>query len=144
LSSKNERRRRLYRMMHSLMKWSMIVIGRMQVPTILQRKTVKLNFVKWIVKVKKMKESCTMRYGSGKDDVLVWKILKDGEYVSLHEATFVLPDHYGAFSPIFVAIAINREIRLGINLFCRTVRMGDNPKKMRDVRKVGSLVETYG
>ncbi len=85
-----------------------------------------------------------MRYGSGKDDVLVWKILKDGEYVSLHEATFVLPDHYGAFSPIFVAIAINREIRLGINLFCRTVRMGDNPKKMRDVRKVGSLVETYG
>ena len=37
-------------------------------------------------------ESYTMRWGSGKDDVLVWKILKDGEYVSLHEDTFILPD----------------------------------------------------
>jgi hypothetical protein len=37
-------------------------------------------------------ETYTMRWGSGKDDVLVWKILKDGEYVSLHEDTFVLPD----------------------------------------------------
>jgi hypothetical protein len=37
-------------------------------------------------------DSYTMRWGSGKDDVMVWKILKDGESVSLHEDTFVLPD----------------------------------------------------
>jgi hypothetical protein len=37
-------------------------------------------------------ESFTMRWGSGKDDVVVWKILWDTEYVSLHEDTFVLPD----------------------------------------------------
>jgi hypothetical protein len=38
-------------------------------------------------------ESFTMRWGSGNDDIVVWKILKDNtEYVSLHEATFILPD----------------------------------------------------
>jgi hypothetical protein len=40
----------------------------------------------------KVAESYTMRWGSGKDDVVVWKILKDGESVSLNEDTFVLPD----------------------------------------------------
>jgi hypothetical protein len=37
-------------------------------------------------------ESFTMRWGSGNDDIVVWKILKDTEYVSLHGATFILPD----------------------------------------------------
>ncbi len=52
--------------------------------------------------------------------------------------------HYSAFTPIFVAIAVNHEIRLAINLFCRTERTGDHPKKMCTVRKVGPLVEAYG
>jgi sRNA-binding protein len=37
-------------------------------------------------------ESYAMKWGSGKDDVVVWKILKDGESVSLHDNTFILPD----------------------------------------------------
>jgi hypothetical protein len=37
-------------------------------------------------------ESYTMLWGGGKDDVVVWRILRDGESVLLHEDTFVLPD----------------------------------------------------
>jgi hypothetical protein len=33
-----------------------------------------------------------MQWDSGKDDVVVWKILRDGKSVSLHEDTSVLPD----------------------------------------------------
>jgi hypothetical protein len=33
-------------------------------------------------------ESYAMKWGSEKDDVVVWKILKDGESVSLHDNTF--------------------------------------------------------
>jgi hypothetical protein len=37
-------------------------------------------------------DTFTMRWGNGKDDVVVWKILRDREYVPLHVDTFVLPD----------------------------------------------------
>jgi hypothetical protein len=37
-------------------------------------------------------ESYTMKWGSRKEDVVEWKILKDGESVSFNEDAFVLPN----------------------------------------------------
>jgi hypothetical protein len=37
-------------------------------------------------------ESYTMKWGSKESDVVVWKILKDVEYVSLDDDPFILPD----------------------------------------------------
>jgi hypothetical protein len=33
-----------------------------------------------------------MRWGNGKDDVVVWRILKDGETLSLNEDSLVVPE----------------------------------------------------
>ena len=33
-----------------------------------------------------------MEWGSGTNEFIVWKILKDGEFASLHEDTFIMPD----------------------------------------------------
>ena len=40
----------------------------------------------------KVAETYTMRWGNEKDDVVVWKILQDGEIVSLNEDTLVMPE----------------------------------------------------
>jgi hypothetical protein len=40
----------------------------------------------------KVVESYTMRWGNGKEDVVVWRILKDGATLSFKEATLVVPE----------------------------------------------------
>jgi hypothetical protein len=40
----------------------------------------------------KVADSYTMKWGNGKDDVVVWKILQDGEIISLNEDTLVMPE----------------------------------------------------
>ena len=37
-------------------------------------------------------ESYTMRWGNAEDDVVVWKILPDGEYISQDEDTLMMPE----------------------------------------------------
>jgi hypothetical protein len=43
----------------------------------------------------KVADSYTMKWGNGKDDVVVWKILQDGEIISLNEDTLVMPEKVG-------------------------------------------------
>ena len=40
----------------------------------------------------KVAESYTMRWGNGKDYVVVWRILKDRETLSLNEDSLVVPE----------------------------------------------------
>jgi hypothetical protein len=40
-----------------------------------------------------------------------------------------IAEHYGAFTQIFVAVAVSREIRPATNKFCMTVRTGTIKKK---------------
>jgi hypothetical protein len=40
----------------------------------------------------KVVESYTMRWGNGKEDVVVWRILKDGATLSFKEDTLVVPE----------------------------------------------------
>jgi hypothetical protein len=44
----------------------------------------------------KTADSYVMRWGKGSEDVVVWKILPDGESMSLHEDTLCIPEkvHY--------------------------------------------------
>jgi hypothetical protein len=43
----------------------------------------------------KVADSYTMRWGNGSDDVVIWKILLDGEVMSLNEDTLVIYTRQG-------------------------------------------------
>jgi hypothetical protein len=51
--------------------------------------------------------------------------------------------HYGAFTPVFLSVAITHQIWPAIIFFCTTLRMDHLKKNVQGVRKVGPPVEFY-